>query len=268
MATQLSNPIRQFGMSDTSNKLADFTHSLPLNYQQVSTIVARSAKTGPKNPEDDIKTKDYYREITSDKLQKSDNLHSSQTINRPKQAKPKNSIVIVDLDDNQGGYRAIQLGFVPKELKIELDNQLSSMGGIGRSHPLYQFTGSEESLEFEIDWYSTDVNRKDVISKCRWLSSISRNDFSARGKMISSPHRIKLIWGSDNFLFKDYIWVIEKAHYDLSQFANATIDGQGKVRNSSLLPIQAYQKITLKRLTKLNIGHYKIDNNYANRWVI
>jgi hypothetical protein len=268
MATQTKNTARQLGASNTSNGLADLTHSLPLNYQQVALIVSKSTNTGAKNPEDEIKNKDYYKDITSEKQTKENPTHSSKTINRPSQSKPKNSIVIVDLDDNAGGYRAIQLSFVPKELKVEIDNQLNSIGGIGRSHPFYQFSGSEESIDFEIDWYSTDINRQDVISKCRWLSSISRNDFSSRGKITSPPHRIKLIWGSNNFLFEDYIWIIEKAPYDLSQFANATIDGSGNVKNSNLLPVQAYQKVTLKRLTKLNIGHYQIDNKYANRWVI
>ena len=170
-------------------------------------------------------------------------------------------ISIVDIDyqpnkhDSKRYYSYIQLPFVPRELDYNPESNFVGIASFGRNNPFYQFTGSEDTLTFEIDWFSKEVNREDVIFNCRWLEALTKGD-----AYDEIPHRVKIVWGSDNKLFEDSIWLLVSAPYRLSNFVRGyRLDGQDyKV---GMLPQQAYQTVTFKRITKLNRSTKEIIGN-------
>ena len=132
---------------------------------------------------------------------------------------------------------------------------------MGRNNPHYHYTGAEDTLEFVIDWFSADNNRTDVIFNCRWVEALSKNN----GYNNRLP-RVKIKWGELDYLFGEHEWVVSNAPYKLSNFVAAYHERDENFKAGELvkvgsLPQQAYQTITLKRITKTNLTSKQIRGN-------
>ena len=86
-------------------------------------------------------------------------------------------VAIIDIDAGgvDQGTDIIKLPFIPKELNYNSESTFVAVKPIGANNPRYQFTGAEDKLEFEIDWYSFDEDRRDVITNCRKIESLSKS---------------------------------------------------------------------------------------------
>lgn len=158
-------------------------------------------------------------------------------------------IHLIDYDYNwknepeDGSPQYIKLQVPPLELEYSPEPTWATIPSIGRNAPFYNYSGSEDTLAFRIDWFSTQENRYDVINKCRWLEALTKAD-----AYLGGPHRLLVVWGRENFLFKDTLWIIHKAKYKLMHFQ----------KHQSMLPQQAYQDIVLKKVLKENSTHEDI----------
>lgn len=137
---------------------------------------------------------------------------------------------------------SLEIQFVPQEIQYNPESTWVAIASSGRNNPLYHYTGSEDTLAFEIDWHAQIEDRDDVIAKCRWLESLTKNN-----GWDEPPHHVELIWGS-LFGVPTSEWVVTAAPYKLSNFH----------RPSNMLPIQAYQQVTLKRITTTNRDYSEI----------
>lgn len=145
---------------------------------------------------------------------------------------------LVRLDDrfNQNP-QPLRIQTVPLELNVRPESNWAIIPTIGRNNPFYMYTGGEDTLEFTLDWYATDsTNPNQVIDACRWVESLQKAD-----RYIDGPPRVKLIYGE---LYKYTTWIVKSAPYKLSLFS----------REKGMLPRQAYQEITLCRVTENNTG--------------
>jgi len=164
-------------------------------------------------------------------------------------------ITFIDLDyrreDNKGrstkAYDYITLPTIPLELAYDVESDIPAIASFGRNNPFLMWTGSEDTLNFQIDFYSKVASKQDVIYWCRWLESMAKSD-----GYLGGMHRVLLVWGKDDKLFGGDTWYISKASYKLSQF-------QG---HKSLLPAQAFQDITMKRVTDHNRTTQEIFGNF------
>lgn len=174
----------------------------------------------------------------------------------------KEFISIVDLDyrpdehDATRFYKELRLPFVPGELTYQPESNFVGIASFGRNNPFYQFTGSEDTLTFEIDWLSNQNDRKDVLFNCRWLEALTKGDAYE-----DVPHRVKLVWGNDNTMFEDSVWLLVSAPYRLTNFVRGYNDNNGTFISTSMLPSQAFQTVTFKRLTKNNRATRDIIGN-------
>lgn len=145
-------------------------------------------------------------------------------------------------------YDTLHLQFVPQEVQFTPENRLIAIASPGRNTPFYHYTGAEDTLEFTIDWVSEEDGKEDVIAKCRWLEAMSKND-----GYLNKPAYVMIGWGREGKLFRDIAWVIEKAPYKLQNFNRGYKDPTTQsFVGTSLLPIQAYQQLTLKRVDSQN----------------
>ena len=169
------------------------------------------------------------------------------------------AVYIVDLGEKGNTeIDIIKLPFVPKELNYNSESSYVAIKPIGRNNPYYHYTGSEDLLQFEIDWHSFNQDRKDVIQNCRKIEALSKGDGSYK-----SPSRIMLKWGKINLLFRDHIFIILKAPYKMTLFNKAQMNGDF-IERTSMLPIQAYQSVTLARITTNNLR--KKDIQYVPKY--
>jgi hypothetical protein len=129
----------------------------------------------------------------------------------------------------------IQLQFVPYEMAQPNEAMWVGINSPGRNNPFYHFTGGEDILSFTLDYHATWDNRHDVALRCKWVKALSLAD-GYNGE----PHPVKLIWGET--LYSEATWIVQSAPYRFTQF-NAEKD---------MMPIQAYQDLTLKRVEPMN----------------
>lgn len=150
---------------------------------------------------------------------------------------------LVRLDNNNNNVESLRIQAVPLELEIDPSPNWAVIPSLGRNNPFYHYTGGEDTLQFQLDWYSVDAQRSDVISKCRWVQSLCKAD-----GYNNEPPRILLIFGD---VFKMTTWIIENAPYKLSLFDKST----------HMRPRQAYQDLTLKKVTDHNTSIDDVRNN-------
>lgn len=153
---------------------------------------------------------------------------NSSLNNRPSN---ENSLYIVNLVS----LETIEIPFVPQKLEYTPSSNWVSIQAVARNNPLYHYTGGEDILKFQIDWFTKNEDRKDVITNCKKIEALSRND-----GYNNPPPYIRLLW--NNILFGNATWIVDSAPYSL-EFFN---------KQYSMLPQQAYQEVTLRRVTEYN----------------
>jgi hypothetical protein len=129
---------------------------------------------------------------------------------------------------------------IPLTVEVNPDSKFVAIESPGRNNPLYQYTGSEDTIEFTLTWYCDDESRLDVILKCKWLEALTKNN-----GYDEKPHLVQLVFGD---LFKDSKFLVEKASYSFGRFN----------RQFKMLPTFAEQKVTLKRVAKTNFTRTEI----------
>ena len=173
-------------------------------------------------------------------------------VTRIKPYRPKITIVDMDYndpeDDSKRYFYRLDLPFVPREVSYTPDSNFVGIASMGRNTPHYHFTGAEDTLEFTIDWHSNQRDRQDVIFNCRWMEALSKND-AYEGR----PHRLSIFWGEDDKLWNNDYWLLTAAPYKLQNFNRGYTDpNTGEFVKTSMLPMQAYQTCTFKRVTVSN----------------
>lgn len=154
------------------------------------------------------------------------------TINQQRET-PSN-IYLIRIDDQDNQLEQLRVQCVPLELQVNSEANWAVIPSIGRNNPFYHYTGGEDVIEFTIDWYAIQEFKEDVIRKCRWVESLTRADAYR-----VEPSRIILVFGE---LFRYTTWIVTAAPYRLSLFD----------KSQGMLPCQAYQEVTLRKVTRDN----------------
>lgn len=158
-----------------------------------------------------------------------------------------NEVIIVNTSTTPAS--SIILQNRPPDLTIEPGTTWASIKSFGRNNAFPIYTGSEDTLSFEISWYSVQEDREDVIAKCRLLESWSK----ANG-YLSAPPLLNIIWGSSK-IFENHTFILTSAGYRLSNFQDAYKNTTGQITDLKLLPNSAIQTLTFKRVSFKNLTH-------------
>ena len=154
-----------------------------------------AAKTAGINPDEVLKAKSVDYTIA--------NKFTSELI--------KNDIVIANLNVSPAISLVIQNR--PDRLRVEPAATWAAVKSMGRNNPFYFYTGGEDTITFDISWYSVDADhRDDVVNKCRLLEA---DGYSA------SPPTLRIQWGNSG-LFEDDLFILAAAPYELTHFQNAS----------------------------------------------
>ena len=133
---------------------------------------------------------------------------------------------------------------------------------MGRNTPMYHFTGAETIIQMNVSWFCDDpANPADVITKCKLLEAWSKGN-----GYISAPPILKLNW-SDSELFKDELFILTAATYELSNWRGSVkqydkgskqlVLPKGYV-DTNLLPAMATQELVFRRVSAHNLTHHDI----------
>lgn len=115
--------------------------------------------------------------------------------------------------------------FVPEGITSTRSSNFAPIAVVGRNIPQYHFTGGQESMQIELDFFASTENREDVITKVQWLKSLTHSN-----NYENPPQKVAVIWGD---LFKDEVWILNNVSTQLSLFS----------KKHGYLPQQAYVKL-------------------------
>lgn len=167
----------------------------------------------------------------------------------PTVATVKNQIIIINVNARAtgNGIESVIIQGMPEKVEVSSENTWAVAKIPGRNNPFYMYTGSEDTISFDISWYTTQRDRKDVITKCRILESWTKgNGYSA------SPPELWISWGSGQ-MFMDDTFILFSAPYELSNFQNSCrYQREGEIVDLGLWPNVATQKLTFKRVSANN----------------
>ncbi len=159
----------------------------------------------------------------------------------------KRSLWFIDMTNPSN---RIEIQNVPLQLSFDSATSLIAVASPGRNNPFYFYTGAEDTLEFELSWYSKEENREDVIRKCKWLEGMAKNDGYSKG-----IRHLGLEWtsGDGGFptsgnLFQFSTWLVAGAPFDAKLFHGS--------RN--MMPCLAIQRVKLVKTTAINNPTSKI----------
>lgn len=150
-------------------------------------------------------------------------------------------------------YEYIVLQTRPPQVDFKGETSWAAVKSMGRNTPIYQYTGAEDTIQFNISWYCTDkTNLPEVISKCRLLESWSK----ANG-YLAAPPILQLQWGESN-LFANHDLILISATYSLTNFSNGVRVSISQFENHKLYPLAATQELIFKRVSSTNLTHQDI----------
>lgn len=171
----------------------------------------------------------------------------------------KNKIIIIN--SNTTPATQIEIQGMPSTMDINPESTWAKVKSIGRNNPFMFYIGGEDSISFDISWYSLQEDREDVITKCKLLKSWTRADGYSK-----SPPTLLIQWGNSG-IFQDDTFVLTSAKYTLGNFQNScreggragrgTVEGEGII-DLKLFPNTATQSLVFERVTADNRLHEQI----------
>ena len=195
-----------------------------------------------KNPRGSIEDKGNYKGIELAKaIEKESGYYSTNQA----------PIHIVDANNPE---LSINIYTVPRVLEYNSEASHAVIKPMGRNNAIYQYTGSEDILTFEIDWYSRRGGIDEVIKDCRLLEGFSKADGHRNKKTVL------LVWGDGDTLFRDFEFVVLSAPYKLTQFSRGypTNDANKPFKDLDMMPVSATQSVTLARVSDKQLSFKEI----------
>lgn len=125
--------------------------------------------------------------------------------------------------------------FVPDSISVPRKANMQDTTIVGRNNEIMQYITGSETLSLNLDFYSDDDERKDVISTINWFKSLTYND-GAPGKF----RNVRIVFGD---LFKNDVWVLTGVDPDFSIFDS----------EKGWLPVMAKVKLDFKLDPKKNL---------------
>jgi len=181
------------------------------------------------------------------------NLQPHTDLLKAKDAIPKNQIIIYNLTSKPYEYIVIQNR--PNTVEFKGETTWATIKSMGRNTPLYHYTGSEDTVQFNISWFCTNqADNTEVVKKCRFLEAWSKsNGYQA------APPVLRIQWGAEDVLFKNHLYILISATYTLENFNDCyrKVNGENITRevvDGKLLPSTATQELIFKRVSATNLA--------------
>lgn len=173
----------------------------------------------------------------------------------------ENNNQIIIYNTSATPYEYIVLQTRPLQVDFKGETSWATIKSMGRNTPIYQYTGAEDTLQFNISWFSTDLNNPDeVVNKCRLLELWSKSN-----GYLTAPPVLNIQWGnnSDYHMLVNHDYILISATYSLKNFNNGA---RVKIKNSNeweqhnlnLWPSIATQELVFKRVSSHNLGYEDI----------
>lgn len=183
--------------------------------------------------------------------------YQSRSLHRSDIVLPNNLISIINFHTSP--YTILYIQNRPTEVQVNPGATWVSIKSMGRNNPFYMYTGGEDTISFDVSWYTSDPNHpEEVLAKCRLLESWTR----ANG-YISAPPTLSILWGNSG-IFNNYEFILESCPYRLTNFQNGSRSAIGPVKDSNgiidkmLYPACATQTLTFKKVIRDNSSHQDI----------
>lgn len=118
-------------------------------------------------------------------------------------------------------FERLEIQFVPNEISTPREANLTEIMVVARNNPKYHYINGKDTLRMQVEFYSDERGRTDVIRKVQWLKSLTMNNGFQGGL-----RNVKIVFGE---LFPNEVWLLKSVRPTLSHF-----DGE-----AGFLPLRA-----------------------------
>ena len=126
------------------------------------------------------------------------------------------------------GLEKVEIQYVPPQIAWDRRANDTDVAIVGRNLPKGHHTGGEKVLVLNLDFYSVDASRQDVIEKIMLLESWTYNE-----EFNTGVEDIKLVFGK---LFRLEVWRVKRVRPNITHFTN-----------DKFLPMQATVEVILSQ---------------------
>lgn len=130
-------------------------------------------------------------------------------VRKPLVSSSEGQIYITDLRSKE----SLAIQFLPDELNINRNVNLSSIGVVARNNPVVHWLGGSKELSFTFYLVADDDSRMDAIMRAKWLESLTYQDTTTG----QSP-KVAFIWGRR---YKNCKWIVSKLSFKEKIFVPA-----------------------------------------------
>lgn len=224
--------------------------------KEIEDILSRNIYrlTGESRPSGDV-----FRFIGKDNLDQLPYKESDTHKSFKRWSRDNNNQIII-YNTSATPYEYIALQTRPLQVDFKGETSWATIKSMGRNTPIYQYTGAEDTLQFNISWYSTDLSNPDeVVNKCRLLESWSKSN-----GYLTAPPVLQIQWGNkeDYHMLVNHDYILISTTYSLKNFNNgARRRGDRNTwesYNLNLWPSIATQELVFKRVSSHNLGYEDI----------
>lgn len=144
--------------------------------------------------------------------------------------------------ETRSPFDRVEFQFMPVGMKVNRSAKFAAISPVGRNNDLYQYVGGNNTVQFEIDFFSDDENRKDVIQKCNFLQSLAMKD----GGFGPAP-KVNIVMGE---IFRGMTWIVNRV--------NVSYDNYDP--NYNFMPVRAKVKVQMTLDTNRNLTVRDVRN--------
>lgn len=105
----------------------------------------------------------------------------------------------------------IGLQFTPNNIEYKPESNFAAIKTQGRNNPFYHYTGSEDTVTFDIEWLADQADISRTLMRARLLESWTKADGD-----LGRPPVVKIDWAGN--MFADATWFLVSAQYTMRNF--------------------------------------------------
>jgi hypothetical protein len=108
-------------------------------------------------------------------------------------------------------FERLEFQFMPENMKYTRSGTFATIAPVGRNNDVLHYTGGNDDLSFDLDFYSDEKGYQDVLRKCNFIRSLVMSDGG-----YGPARNVKVVMGN---LFRKDIWVVKDVDIAYDYFA-------------------------------------------------
>lgn len=116
-------------------------------------------------------------------------------------------IYIIEVDT----LESFECQLMPNSFSENVQIDINKIKTISRTNPFIGYSGTQETISFDLQMYSDEESRKELHRKINWIKGLAYPD-----KRDGKPSRLRIVWGE---LLNKYTFALQSCEIKKSNFS-------------------------------------------------